>query len=409
MSGAAPLPDLLEYANRIETDLRANVLPFWVEHAVGADGRIVGALTNDLRSDPAAERGMLLAARVLWTFAAAYQRYHDRSHATLADTADAELQTWFWDSAHGGYRWAGGPDGAPTRDRKQIYGQAFGIYALAEYHAATQRPQPLNRAIQLYELIERHARDGEHGGYFEAFDAAWGPMEDVRLSEVDQNDPKSQNTHLHIMEAYTRLLRCWPDPRLRATLAGLVELMLNRIVQPNGHLGLFFDREWRLRSDRVSYGHDIEAAWLLNDAAAAVGDAALAARTAAVARRIADLTLAEGVDEDGGVYNEGGPDGLTNTNKEWWPQAEAVVGFLDAYERWGDHRYLAAALRAWDFIDRSLIDRRHGEWYRGVTRDGRLLDRELKIGFWKCPYHNGRAALESTTRLRRLAAGRPND
>jgi mannobiose 2-epimerase len=171
-------------------------------------------------------------------------------------------------------------------------------------------------------------------------------------------------------------------------------------VQPNGHLGLFFGADWELHSDRISYGHDIEAAWLLNDAVAAVGVAALAKRVHALTRRIAEITLAEGVDADGGIYNEGGPQGLTNTNKEWWPQTEAVVGFLDAYQQTNDDRFLRAAFAAWDFIERRLIDRSHGEWFRGVTRDGQLLTGEFKVSFWKCPYHNGRAALEATRRLR---------
>jgi mannobiose 2-epimerase len=395
---------VLDYANRIEADLRHNVLPFWLEHAATDKGpRLIGAMTNDHVVDPTAERGQLLAARILWTFSAAYQRYPDPKYAKLADVAYDELHTWFWDKTHAGYRWSIQADGAPRRERKQIYGQAFSLYALAEYHAASRRPEPLHRAIQVFELIERHAVDPEQGGYFEAFAGDWSPIEDVRLSAVDQNDPKSQNTHLHVMEAYARLLRCWPDPRLRSALARLVEVMITKIVLPSGHLGLFFSRDWQVRSDRVSYGHDIEAAWLLNDAAAAVGDPSLSERVARVTARLAEITLAEGIDGDGGVYNEGGPAGLTNANKEWWPQAEAVVGFIDAYQHTGNDTYLATALRSWDFIDQHLIDRQRGEWLRGVTRDGRVLDQELKISFWKCPYHNGRTGLEATARLRAIA------
>lgn len=401
-----PTPDaiLLDYANRIEADLRTNILPFWIERAVGADGRLVGALTNNLTVDPTAERGMLLPARVLWTFSAAFQRYHEPRYATMADLAYQELQSAFWDVTDGGYRWAAHADGTPSQDRKQIYGQAFGIYALTEYHAGTGRPEPLHRALQIFELVERHARDRQRGGYFEAFAADWEPVSDMRLSAVDQNDPKSQNTHLHVMEAYARLLRVWPDPRLRSALADLIDVMLGKVVQPNGHLGLFFAEEWRLTSERISYGHDIEATWLLVDAAEAVGDDGLIARSEAVARKIAEATLAEGIDADGGLYNEGGPHGPTNTNKEWWPQAEAVVGFLDVYRRSGGARFLDAALRSWDFIESRLIDRQHGEWFRGVSRDGRVLEQELKVSFWKCPYHNGRAAMEAAARLRSVGA-----
>ncbi|MEO6993527.1 MAG: AGE family epimerase/isomerase, partial [Lacunisphaera sp.] len=169
-----------------------------------------------------------------------------------------------------------------------------------------------------------------------------------------------------------------------------------------GHLGLFFAEDWTLRSDKISYGHDIEASWLFTEATNVLKDSALTERTHALAIKIADVTLAEGIDADGGVYNEGGPTGLTNTNKEWWPQAEAVIGFLNAYQISGEERFFRAALHAWDFIEQRLIDRQHGEWLRGVTREGGPLDGELKVSFWKCPYHNGRTGLESVRRLRAI-------
>jgi mannobiose 2-epimerase len=400
---------LSDYGQRIESDLRQNILAFWMRPVLKRPGGgFIGALSNDLVPDDAAERGALLTSRILWTFAAAHAEYRDPAYLAMADYAHADLLSHFHDRKHGGFWWSVAADGAVRRDRKQVYGQAFAIYALSEYHAASGRREPLEAAIALYRLIEAHARDRRHGGYLEAFDRAWGPIADVRLSAVDQNDPKSQNTHLHVMEAYTRLLSVWPDPALRRDLAELLQVMLTRIVDPiSGHLGLFFGEDWSPRSDRVSYGHDIEAAWLLVRSAEALGEPALEARIRPLAVRIADATLAEGVDTDGGLYNEGSPAGLTNTDKEWWPQAEAVIGFLNAFEISGDERYLAAALRSWDFIESKLIDRRRGEWLRGVTRDGRPLEAELKVSFWKCPYHNGRTGLESVRRLRSLASRAP--
>jgi mannobiose 2-epimerase len=395
-----------DYLRRIESDLRLNILPFWERPLLKrAGGGFIGALTNDLVPDLGAERGALLTSRILWTFAAAFAEYRDAEYLAMADYAYADLLSHFHDAEHGGFWWSISADGAVTRDRKQVYGQAFAIYALSEYHAATGRREPLEQAVALYRLLEARARDRRHGGYLEAFDRAWEPIADVRLSAVDLNEPKSQNTHLHVMEAYTRLLALWPDPGLRGALSDLVDIMLTRIVDPaTAHLGLFFSEDWTPRSDRVSYGHDIEAAWLLTRSAEVLRESALEARIQPLAVRIAEVTLAEGVDADGGVYNEGGPQGLTNTDKEWWPQAEAVVGFLNAHELSGRDAFLAAAFRTWDFIDRRLIDRRQGEWLRGVARDGRPLDGELKVSFWKCPYHNGRTGLESVRRLRRLTA-----
>lgn len=401
-------PGPSEYLERIEADLLRNILPFWKDRVLRPSGGFVGSMTNDLAVDPSAERGALLTSRILWTFSAAYGRYRDPAHRAVATHAYRDLLEHFHDERHGGFWWSIGADGRVLRDRKQIYGQAFAVYALAEYHAATGLQEPLDLAIATFRLIERHGRDPVHGGYLEAFGRAWEPIEDMRLSAVDLNEPKSQNTHLHVMEAYARLVGVWPDAGLRAALRLILETMLGRIVIPStAHLGLFFSRDWALRSDRISYGHDIEAAWLLCQAAEALGDAGFAARIRPLAVRIAEVTLAEGVDADGGVYNEGGPAGLTNTNKEWWPQAEAVVGFINAYEISGDARFLEAAFRAWDFIERRLIDGR-GEWYRGVTREGKVLEGELKVSFWKCPYHNGRTGLEAVRRLREIAGGPEN-
>ena len=397
-------PTPLDYLGRIETDLRRNILPFWMKQAVNpADGTFFGKLTNNLVPDVSAERGALLTSRILWTYAAAYRQYRDPALIAMADRAYQDLIAHFHDAENGGFWWSIAADETVLHDRKQIYGQAFAIYALSEYHAATGRREPLDQAIAVFHLIEKHGREHRFGGYLEAFSRDWKPIADMRLSAIDQNEPKSQNTHLHVLEAYTNLLRLWPDAELQASLTALLEIMLTRIVNPRtGHLGLFFAEDWTVRSDKISYGHDIEASWLFTEATNVLRDPALTERTHALAVKIADVTLAEGIDTDGGVYNEGGPTGLTNTNKEWWPQAEAVVGFLNAYQISGEERFLRAALHTWDFIELRLIDRQYGEWLRGVTREGRPLEGELKIGFWKCPYHNGRTGLESVRRIRAI-------
>ncbi len=399
-----------DFAARIEADLRENILPFWIDHVVDqARGSFHGALTNDLVVDPAVERGALLTTRILWTYAAAYRQYSDPAYLTMAERAYADLMVHYHDVQHGGFYWSIQADGSVQRDRKQVYGQAFAIYALAEYHAVSGRREPLDQAIMTYQLIEAHARDHRFGGYLEAFSRTWEPIADQRLSAVDLNEPKSQNTHLHIMEAYTNLLRVWPDAGLRRAQTQLLEIMLDRIVDPDtGHLGLFFALDWTPRSDRISYGHDIEAAWLLTQAADTLGNSSLMARIHALAVKIAAVTLAEGIDADGGVFNEGSPAGYTDTHKEWWQQAEAVIGFLNAYQLSRDERFLAAAARSWAFIETHLIDRQQGEWFRGVTRSGQLLANELKVSFWKCPYHNGRLGLEAVSRLRAIAADGTN-
>jgi len=397
-----PVPGFID---RIEGDLRGNILPFWIERVADrAAGTFVGALSNDLVPDRTVERGALLTTRILWTYSAAFGHYRDPACLAMADLAYADLMQRYHDPLHDGFFWSVAPDGRVSRDRKQVYGQAFAIYALAEYHAATGRPEPLDRAIAVFHRLERQAQDLAHGGYFEAFARDWSPIADLRLSTVDQNDPKSQNTMLHVMEAFTRLLTVWPDAALRRALRDLVEVMLTRIVDPRTfHLGLFFTHDWRPTSDKISYGHDIEAAWLLSRAADVLGDAALTTRITRIACKIADVTIAEGTDTDGAIFNLGDPTGIIDDTREWWPQAEAVVGFLNAWQLSGEDRYLTAAEKTWNFIERHLIDRRHGEWFRGVTREGRVIETFEKVGFWKCPYHNGRMGLEAVSRRQVVA------
>lgn len=403
-----PSRDLHDPLVRIERDLERNILPFWMRHVVDRErGGFFGEIADDLVINRTVPRGALLTSRILWTYAAAHRRQPEAGWLEVARHAHADLVARFADREHGGYFWSVDAAGAPLETRKQVYGQAFALYALTELHRATGEREPLEQAIAVFRLLERHARDRVHGGYLEAYARDWSPIADMRLSAVDQNDPKSQNTHLHVMEAYSNLLRVWPDPAVREAQAALIDVMLSRIVDPGtAHLGLFFAEDWSPHSARFSYGHDIEASWLLWEAVTVLGDAALIARARPVVLRIAEVTLAEGLDAEGAIPNEGGPQGVTDPAREWWPQAEGLVGFLNAYQLSGDARHLDAALGLWAFIEARLVDRRHGEWIRGVAPDGSILPGHPKVSFWKCPYHNGRACMEAADRLRALGAAR---
>jgi mannobiose 2-epimerase len=301
--------------------------------------------------------------------------------------------------------WSVKADGSPLDRSKQIYGQSFAIYGLSEYFLASGDKSALARAIEDYRLVEQYSHDHALGGYIEAFTNDWQRPAGLRLSHVGLDFPKSQNTHLHLMESYTNLYRAWPDAGLKRNLNDLVEVMLNRIITPNGkYLGLFFDADWTPRSHEISYGHNIEANWLLCETADVIGDPDLKIRARTAALKLAQSTLEEGVDTDGGILNESGPNGLIDSDKEWWPQAEATVGFLNAYQISGDPRYLLAARQSWNFIETRLVDRVHGEWFHGTKRDGTVQPDEPKISLWKCPYHNTRACLEFADRLREIAA-----
>lgn len=392
-------------AEAMVRDLEGNILPFWAREAVDEEhGGFLGFLSEAGVPDPLAPKGGVLCARILWTYSAALRRTGDPAHRRMADRAFDELRRRFWDTEHGGTYWMLDGSGRPLSDRKQTYALAFSLYGLAEYHRATGSAEALERAVELHRAIEAHASDPAQGGYWEARARDWGPLADVRLSEKDRNAPKSMNTHLHVMEGYANLLRAWDDPGLRQRLRALVLLHLDRILDPaTGHLVLFFDERWAPVSRTISYGHDIEASWLLVEAAEVAGDPALVERAKAAAVRMARVTLAEGADAaHGGVFAERHEDGRLDDEKHWWMQAEAVVGFLNAFELTREEPFLDAAERAWAFVERFLIDRVHGEWRWRVRRDGAPIPGLPKVEPWKCPYHNSRAAFEATDRVARL-------
>jgi len=393
------------WAGRIRRELTDNILPFWMRHAVDHEnGGFYGTIFNDLRTEKRAPRSAVVNARILWTFAAAC-RLGDGYRAT-ADRAWAYLRDKFWDVEYGGIFWMVDYLGRPLSHRKQIYAQAFVIYALAEYFRATGDAESLARAQALYRLIEAQSREPVHGGYLEARSREWRALEDLRLSEKDLNCPKSMNTHLHVMEAYTNLLRVWPDAALRASQKALLEVTLERIVdERTGHFRMFFDNAWNSLTDHVSFGHDIEGSWLIYEAAEVLGDAALLERSRRLAVRMAEAVYNEGLDGDGSLFYEADASGkLIDANKHWWPQAEAVVGFYNAYQLSGEEHFLDAAVRAWDYIEEKIVDHEHGEWYAKLTPDGRPYTETedadaCLVGPWKCPYHNSRVCYEMLARL----------
>jgi mannobiose 2-epimerase len=399
---------LSELRRRAEAELIQDILPFWVRHAFDpATGYLAGIVTNDLRRFDEVPRHVVLCARLLWTFAAVSRLEPRPEWLETGRRALALLTGPFWDVQHGGVFWSLDRNGRVFSNRKQIYAQVFAIYGLAEWHAATGDHAALARANALYELVERHAADPVHGGYLEARGGDWGELDDLRLSERDLNAPKSMNTHLHLLEAYTTLYRIWPDVGLRARLRGVLEVMLDHVVTitPHTRCELFFDLAWRPLSPTISFGHDIEASWLLWDAAKALGDPVLCARTAGVALDLAAGVLAHGCDTDGSIFYEATADRVVNAEKHWWPQAEAVVGFLNAHALGRGGAWLEAAARVWQFIENHVIDRQHGEWFAELDRSGYPVpdypqrDGSCKIGPWKCPYHNARACLEVLRRV----------
>jgi len=393
--------EITEYRKRIERDLRGNILPFWMEHALDREnGGYYGAISNELAVDNSVPRSAVVAARILWTFSAAYRAFGDPAALQAARHAYAYLSGPLWDATYGGVYWTVDRQGRAVNDRKHIYAQAFAIYGLSEYFRATGEAHALQLAQELFGIIETYSYDAVFGGNIECLSRSWSPLEDMRLSDKEPPTRKSMNTLLHLMEAYTNLLRVWPAPDLRQKQAGLVQVFLDHIIDPHtGHFGLFFDDTWQSLLSTISYGHDIEGAWLLQEAALQQNDAQLTARVRAAALGMAEAVYAEGRDADGSVFYEGGPRTAHNTQKHWWAQAEGMVGFYVAYQLTGRASFAAAALQCWDVIENQFIDPVHGDWFKVLDRAGTPLPGQLKVGPWECPYHHARACLEMLHRL----------
>ena len=224
-------------------------------------------------------------------------------------------------------------------------------------------------------------------------------MDDVRLSEKDLNAAKTMNTHLHILEAYTNLYRIAPHHSIHEALKRLLLLFYDKFIDQDQHLHLFYDKNWSLMSQEVSFGHDIEASWLMCEAAAVLGDKNLITKFDHLAINICEGTLQKGIDQDGGLFNEGLDQQIIDSDKHWWPQAEAVIGFINAYQISGKKKYYLAANRVWQFIEAFVKDKTHGEWHWRINQKGEVIKSEDKAGPWKAPYHNLRMCMELLQRL----------
>jgi len=380
----------------------ASILRYWATHVPDpVHGGFYGQVSNSNEPNPLAPKGSVLNARILWTFAAAYNYTHDPAHLAVARRAYEYLAAHFLDPAHGGVYWTVDYLGQPLDTKKQLYALAFSLYGLAEYYRASGDAAALGQAQALFDTIEARSFDPVHGGYFEAFARDWLPLADARLSAKDADAPKTMNTHLHILEAYATLYQVWPDPRLQQQLKALLLDFANHFLGAGSHhLTLFFDAAWQPWPDVVSFGHDVEAAWLLLEAAETLGEPDLISHFRQVAVQLAHAA-AEGLASDGSLRYEQALGGQWDADRHWWVQAEAVVGFYNAYQVSGDPQFQSLSEGAWRFIQQHLLDRARGEWYWGVRPDYSAMPGQDKAGLWKCPYHNSRACLEM---LRRLGA-----
>lgn len=380
-----------------------DILQFWQNHSLDHEfGGFYGEIDRMGRPVGTTPKGVVLNARILWTFSSAYNFLKDEAYLLLAHRAYHYLIEYFWDKEYGGLFWSLNHKGELLDGRKQIYAQGFGIYGLTEYFKATQNQQSLDYALKLYHLIEKHSGDPVHGGYLEALSRTWQPMADMRLSAKDANEPKSMNTHLHIIEPYTNLFRVWPNAELGQKMQALIRIFLDKIIDnTTAHFHLFFENDWRVKSSMESYGHDIEGAWLLHEAAEVLGDQQLLTEVQAMSLRMAEVTIREGWAADGSLlYEKDLPSNHLDEDRHWWVQAEGMVGFMDAWQISGNPLYLEKVYALWAYIEQNLIDPENGEWFLRIDATGKPVLSDPKAGFWKCPYHNTRALMEMANRIK---------
>lgn len=387
--------------SELELDLRENILPYWMEHTPDQEyGGFLGEISGENLITDKAPKGSVLNTRILWTFSAAYRMFGNDAYLETARRAYSYILDHFIDHENGGIYWELDHQGNASNPRKQIYALAFGIYGMVEYYLASAENTALATAVKLFELIETHSRDKGKNGYIEAFGRDWAALDDFRLSLKDANESKTMNTHLHILEAYASLYRIWKTAELQDALENIILLFIEKFIDPDSyHLRLFFDDDWNLKSDHISFGHDIECTWLLYEAAEILGKQALIERVEAVSIKMARENFS-GLDKDGGLMNESFPgEDRMDTDKHWWPQAEALVGYFNAWELSGEDEFAEKILKNWEFIKQYIIDRKNGEWYGRVNRQGVPYHEDEKAGFWKCPYHNSRACMEIIRRI----------
>ncbi|WP_292009530.1 AGE family epimerase/isomerase [Chryseobacterium sp.] len=383
----------------IEQELH-HIIDYWSAHSIDEkNGGFIGEIDYKEHKNYDAEKGSVMYARILWTYSAVYTATKNYDHLKVAERAFNEIKTKFYNPEEKGLYWSIHPDGSPKDTKNQIYALAFAVYGLSEFYKASGNKEALDLAITLYQSILSHSYDQRNKGYFEAYNQNWEEISDMRLSEKDANEKKTMNTHLHIVEAFANLYLVWKNEELKQNIIDILETIDQYFVDKNTwHLKLFFDENWNEKQDVISYGHDIEAAWLLQWCAEISEDKNLIEQYQNYAVKMTDATL-EGLDSDGGLWYEFNPqENHLIAEKHWWPQAEFWIGFVNAYELTKDEKYLNYFEKNFEFTKKYIIDSQKGEWFWGIDRNYHHI-RKDKAGFWKCPYHNGRACLEIIKRL----------
>lgn len=411
---------LARAAGEIRAHLRQGIIPFWAARARDADdGGYLTCFDEAGRSLGTGEKYLNTQCRLLWWFSTlATAKIAEPGTADLARHGYNFICRAFWDTSGGGWFWKTRSDGLQPDTGKVVYGQSFAIYALATYAKAFASKEALALAERTFDLLQVHCADTRHGGYYENLEPDWTPS----APGFAAGDRKSLDTHMHLMEAFTVLFDASGREIHRRKLLEVAELIQARMIDPASGCGrnqfdlsfrpipaIAIRRTWNAErvgdapatpTDTTSYGHNVELAWLLRRALDTAGCGLPEARP--VLRRLLDHATENGIDwEMGGIYRDGLANGRALVlEKEFWQNAEALVGFIDGFELFGDPRYLDAFLNLWNFARDHFIAP-CGEWRVLLDLSGRAVNPHVGND-WKVSYHTGRAMLECTERLGRL-------
>lgn len=371
--------------------LEQNILPFWMALRDDEYGGFYGYMDYDLQLDKKAEKGCILNSRILWFFSTAARVTGRQDLADYARHAYDFLTQHCLDRENGGVYWSVTYDGKPLDTTKHTYNQAFAIYALSAYYRLTGDAGALALATGLFKTIEQNCTDA--GGYLEAFTRTWMPESNEKLSENGVMATRTMNTLLHVFEGYAGLYEADKDPAVGKALRRILEIYADKIYSPALHRQLvFFDHEYNSLIDLYSYGHDIESSWLIDWGTRLLGDEALTAKIAAIDSDLARHVFAAAY-YNHSIANEC-ERGKVDHTRVWWVQAEAVLGFVNEYEKTGEQRYADAAADVYHFILDKMVDTRPGsEWFWQTDEYGTPAHKPI-VEPWKCPYHNGRMCME---------------
>lgn len=387
---------IYDLRKKAEEELLNNLGPFWLKLIDNENGGFYGEVTYDLKVNKTSEKGGIQTSRILWFFSAAYCATKNEEYKKAATHAYEFLRDKLIDKEFKGVYWMVDYLGNPIDTRKHVYCQSFAIYALSEYYKATKDKQALDLAMNLFSLVENIGFNKGNSAYLEEFDREWNITPNEMLSENGVIAEITTNTHLHVLEGYTNLYSVTNNRVVGERLKELIYTFYNKIYDKEQHLlKIFFDSEWNTIIDVKSYGHDIEASWLIDDAYKVLN-----LKDESIEKMIIDIAynIKAQIQEDGSLINES-ENGVKDYTRVWWVQVEAMVGYLNAYERTHDESFLNIVNNLMTYTMKNMVDPREGgEWYWSIEPNGKPTERSV-IEPWKTPYHNGRFCLEFMKRI----------